>query len=429
MSTIGMFLQTGPTVEGRNLIMKNNGKSSEGTLSFPSLLKEGDILSGKAPVKGHPTSGELPSSILNLLEKMNISSSNLSAILSKGNEGIEDSRLLEQLISKGPGEDMTVSADSLLQSLNLLAELNVQSDPAELIALQQQLTEILSKIENLLSEVSNQQDSKKVAPKILELLQKWSELESKVAASGTTTNLLNTSKDAEVNSALKEILVAYQNRTKMTSKQQYNTDSQVTVKDVAKWIENALHNQQMADKASLVQNASPVQNASFNPNTVMPKLEQYVIYVNQNQTNQSVEQQVMDQFQQVMKSSKFLSMPNGLNQLSIALRPQNLGEMMVRLTQINGEMTVNIVVTTQAAKEMLESNINQLKHMFSPQQVVIERQDVAAGQAQSQAKQNDEQLFNEQNQSQSEQSNQQEGNRNEEDFEAHLNDLILNEKV
>jgi flagellar hook-length control protein FliK len=423
MSTIGMFLQTGPTMEGRNPIMKNNGKSSEGTLSFPSLLKEGDILSGKAPVKGYPTSGGLPSSIQNLLEMMNISSSNLSAILSKGNEGTEDSRLLEQLISKASAEEMTVSADSLLQSLNLLAELNVQTDPAELIALQQQLTEILSKIENFLSEVSNQQDSKKVAPKILELLQKWSELESKVAASGTTTNLVNTSKDAEVNPALKEILVAYQNRTKMTSKQQYNTDSQVTVKDVAKWIENALHNQQMADKAS------PVQNASFNPNTVMPKLEQYVIYVNQNQTNQSVEQQVMDQFQQVMKSSKFLSMPNGLNQLSIALRPQNLGEMMVRLTQINGEMTVNIVVTTQAAKEMLESNINQLKHMFSPQQVVIERQDVAAGQAQSQSKQNDEQLFNEHNQSQSEQSNQQEGNRNEEDFEAHLNDLILNEKV
>src|SRR5690625_7091782 len=49
--------------------------------------------------------------------------------------------------------------------------------------------------------------------------------------------------------------------------------------------------------------------------------------------------------------------------------------MMVRLEEVNGEMTAKIIVTTEAAKKALQSNIHQLKNMFSPHQVVIERQD------------------------------------------------------
>lgn len=42
--------------------------------------------------------------------------------------------------------------------------------------------------------------------------------------------------------------------------------------------------------------------------------------------------------------------------------------------KIDGEMTVKITVMSQAAKELLEKNIHQLRHLFSPNQVVVERQ-------------------------------------------------------
>ncbi|WP_337020412.1 flagellar hook-length control protein FliK, partial [Oceanobacillus massiliensis] len=125
---------------------------------------------------------------------------------------------------------------------------------------------------------------------------------------------------------------------------------------------------------------TPVNNVTAGLQTALPtsKLEQYAIYINQSQTNpnQSPDRQLIEQFQKIMNTSKFSAMPNGTNLLSIALRPNNLGEMMVRFTQINGEMTVRILVSSSAAKEMLESNVHQLKNMFSPHQVVVEKQDL-----------------------------------------------------
>src|SRR5699024_4075522 len=44
--------------------------------------------------------------------------------------------------------------------------------------------------------------------------------------------------------------------------------------------------------------------------------------------------------------------------------------------EMNGEMTVKITVSSQATKKMLEANIHQLKNMFSPHQVVIEKQEI-----------------------------------------------------
>nr|WP_280922993.1 flagellar hook-length control protein FliK [Virgibacillus litoralis] len=121
-------------------------------------------------------------------------------------------------------------------------------------------------------------------------------------------------------------------------------------------------------------------------------------------------------------------MQNGTSQLNITLRPENLGDMMVKLTQINGEMTVKIMVTSHAAKEMLESNMHQLRNMFSPQQVVVEKQEVSSQQAQTNQSEQDDQNNSGQEQDQSNHSEQddQEG---EGDFETQFQNILMNEKV
>src|SRR5699024_12226127 len=90
---------------------------------------------------------------------------------------------------------------------------------------------------------------------------------------------------------------------------------------------------------------------TFTSSMPLSKIEQYVIHLNQTQNAQPADQQLIEQFQKVMKTSKFLTMQNGTSQLNMTLRPENLGDMMVKLTQMNGEMTVKIVVTSAAAKE------------------------------------------------------------------------------
>lgn len=409
MNAIGMFVPSSLVVD-KNTSLKVKMQNGETSIPFSQVLQQQGMGINEDLIAN---SGNL-NKLLELLS--GISEDTRLAELTSNEEMLEPN--LEQMFADGVVVNPAILAE--LKSVQGIKQLDAESFGA----IKQQLANIMSKFESLLSEINNQDDIRKVAPKILELLKQWTGLENKlIHASEIQEGVESTS--LKVNQTWNEILLSYQNRSKLTSRQHYQSESEVTSKDVVKWMEHALQNQSRNDSTT------SVQHINIQTNVPMPKLEQYVIYVNQNQNPGAVESQLIEQFQQVMKTSKFLSMPNGVNQLSIALRPDNLGEMMVRLTEINGEMTVKIVVTSQAAKEMLESNINQLRHMFSPQQVVIERQDLGAGQTQNQTKDSDEQSLHsqDQNQSQSDETNQQGNNSNESDFEAHLDELLQNVKV
>jgi len=409
MNAIGMFVPSSLVVD-KNTSLKVKMQNGETSIPFSQVLQQQGMGINEDLIAN---SGNL-NKLLELLS--GISEDTRLAELTSNEEMLEPN--LEQMFADGVVVNPAILAE--LQAVQGIKQLDAESFGA----IKQQLANIMSKFESLLSEINNQDDIRKVAPKILELLKQWTGLENKlIHASEIQEGVESTS--LKVNQTWNEILLSYQNRSKLTSRQHYQSESEVTSKDVVKWMEHALQNQSRNDSTT------SVQHINIQTNVPMPKLEQYVIYVNQNQNPGAVESQLIEQFQQVMKTSKFLSMPNGVNQLSIALRPDNLGEMMVRLTEINGEMTVKIVVTSQAAKEMLESNINQLRHMFSPQQVVIERQDLGAGQTQDQTKDSDEQSLHsqDQNQSQSDETNQQGNNSNESDFEAHLDELLQNVKV
>ncbi|WP_339215317.1 flagellar hook-length control protein FliK [Ornithinibacillus sp. FSL M8-0202] len=366
-----------------------------------------------------------------LLEGMDIEDIELSEITTTQDLTISTGTVMEpldleqlrlRLIGYHPNILIPMEVESVNKDELVIDEIEQLDEPA-LVVVQQKLVEVFTKFESLVRDASSEEEFKRIAPKLLDLLKQWTSLEKDLS------NLEKQAKSIELtgtkeNQLWKELVMAYQNRATFSNKLQYQNDAQVTTKDVVRWLENALHNQQGSE------NVMPSQNTSFSSHTYVPKLEQYVIFVNQNASGQVVEQQLMEQFHQVLKTSKFLSMPNGMNQLSISLRPENLGEMMIRLTEMNGEMTVKIVVSTQAAKDMLESNINQLKHMFSPQQVVIERQDVGAGQGQAQTKQGDEQSLQGQHQDQSDDmDHQQESNHSGDDFEARLDELIRNMEV
>src|SRR5699024_1026662 len=127
----------------------------------------------------------------------------------------------------------------------------------------------------------------------------------------------------------------------------------------------------------------------------------------------------------IIKSSRFLA-NNGMNQLSIALKPQNMGDMMVKFTQMDGEMTVKIIVSSNMTRHMLESNIKELRHMFSPHQVVIEKQDIGSQYIQKEL--HDETTYSdEEHQEKQQQDDPKQQNDN--DFETTFLELLMNEKV
>ncbi|WP_067729387.1 flagellar hook-length control protein FliK [Oceanobacillus damuensis] len=283
--------------------------------------------------------------------------------------------------------------------------------------LQKQYASLISQSNELLSKVKTQEDVLKASPKILELLQQWQDLNKGTINKNAAVQTLDQAQGSRESVAWKSILETFQKREHFSGKQLYNTDSKVTVNDVSKWVGKALE----ADKINNV----PV---SLNTSLPLAKLEQYAIYINQSQNNQSPDQQLMEQFQKIMNSSRLSTLPNGNNQLSITLRPDNLGEMMVRFTQVNGEMTVKILVTSAAAKEMLESNIHQLRNMFSPHQVVIEKQDLTV-QSTSVQKEEESNPLKDQAEQQSDQSDRNGEQNDDNSFELQFEEVLMNEKV
>ena len=71
-----------------------------------------------------------------------------------------------------------------------------------------------------------------------------------------------------------------------------------------------------------------------------------------------------------------LSNNQGTMKLMLKLFPENLGQIRIEIMQQNGVMTARLLATTAAGKELLDSNLNQLKATFVAQNIQMDRIDV-----------------------------------------------------
>lgn len=290
-----------------------------------------------------------------------------------------------------------------------------------------ELDQLITQIKSLLEDFSivqgeleldftvNQQIAK-IAPQVLKLLEKWTTISHDNHSTNSYRSNVPIQDDSKVDILLKQLLHSYQKRTQLFTKQQYHAESQVTSKDIEKWLQNALASQVELGESSQIKQVNV-------GNMPVSNIEHYIIHMHQNIHSKPVETQLLEQFQQVMQSSRFLTNSNGMNQLSISLQPENLGEMLVRFTEVNGEMILKILVSSQATRQMLESNIHELRNMFSPHQISIEEQEFDIQQTQR-----FDEEFHEQQQEQSQHSNQEEQESSSTDHGDSFQQL-LNEKV
>lgn len=291
---------------------------------------------------------------------------------------------------------------------------------------EQQQKTIAAQGQRIIDQVKSQKEADKAAKPLVKLLEAWSVLEKEQHHKQADTDSQGKTKSVtkQEQTVWQKLIQLYQKRNPVRSNKQNPADTKEMSEEVKKILLNA-RKDTGGDKRSI--NAS--QPLSAIP---MSKVEQLVIHLQQQQqpNSQTVDQQLMDQFQEAMKTSKFFTGNNGTSQLHIALKPDNLGEMMVKLTQMNGEMTVKITVSAHATKDMLESNIYQLKHLFSPSQVVIEKQDVSAAEAQGFKEEQSDQPMQEQEQGghSSQQENNQQDHQ-EEDNSIPFHEWLMNEKV
>ncbi|WP_100404480.1 flagellar hook-length control protein FliK [Bacillus solitudinis] len=110
---------------------------------------------------------------------------------------------------------------------------------------------------------------------------------------------------------------------------------------------------------------------------VLSKAQQATIHLGENQPREVREQQFLKQFQQLLQKGVFSSKQDGVQSLSIKLYPAHLGRLDIQLTQLNGSIVARILSGSSTTRELLESQVAQLKQAFSQQQLNVERIEIS----------------------------------------------------
>ncbi|MFD1414594.1 flagellar hook-length control protein FliK [Oceanobacillus jeddahense] len=158
------------------------------------------------------------------------------------------------------------------------------------------------------------------------------------------------------------------------------------------------------------------------------KVEQFIVNMGSTDSSKGLSgKELIDKIETIVQSQRLQNFARGQSPISIQLRPENLGDMTIRFLQTNGELTVQMLVSSKAVKEVLESNLHQLRNVFSPHQVTIERQETLNA-SQTDVSKNPKENQNEQQQAEhqeaSSDSNEPEQSSETESFESFMEQLL-----
>ncbi|MDX8046940.1 flagellar hook-length control protein FliK [Gracilibacillus sp. S3-1-1] len=280
-------------------------------------------------------------------------------------------------------------------------------------ASKEKLDKLIVQTEQVLVSISDHSNKAQNYKQILQLLEQWSKLDSKTQLAAQV--VLSESVSENNKDIWSTLLTNFMNRQSID--QQYSSSQKVTQVDIKRWLQNAVDKNDTVNQSRMDHVNQPLQS----------KVQQYTIHLSLTNTDeQLVQKQLLDQFQQVMKNSQFMKLSNGTNQLMLRIQPDQLGEVTVKLLQVNGEMTVKMIASSQHAKELLEGNLHQLRHLFSPHQIQIEKQE-SYGQVEQDNLLDDDQAEDSNAQQQEHEDNDQ-ANADTQD-ELSFEDLLVNAKV
>lgn len=152
--------------------------------------------------------------------------------------------------------------------------------------------------------------------------------------------------------------------SEISTRSTYMYDSSLNTKDLKQWLAHIEANLNLSQVTLASVNQEP---KLFQSQSALNHIEQYVLHANQ-------AEDLSSNLSKLLNRNQFFQIGQALNgnQMTIHLRPEHLGEMVVRFQQIDGETVVKLIVASAGAKQLLESNLNQLKNMFSPHQIIIE---------------------------------------------------------
>src|SRR5690625_2064915 len=381
MNSVHGFFMSMPHMESNQPLTSNVGKkSTQAFVSFQELLT-GQFQMGQTTEQTELEAAETIDETL--LES-------LQAFIQLHDNIVDNNEML-QFIMEHFSIDLPVAQQLLatMESTNNEADVmksNINVNYIESFIQVEKLTEesiqqlqlFVNDTKTALNDVHSQHESlRQLSSRILALLEQWSKLSGE--EKNTVTKLLNDEVTEEEQLIWKRLVTIFDKRDQYSEYGNYRTQAKVSRTDVMNWLQQFSH--------QFVQGQEHSSIATYDMARSMTEVEQYVLHIQSTNKVERINNEFMQKFVSIINQSKFGKLDNDITQLSIVIRTENLGNITLRFLQIDGEMFVKIIVSSQMAKDLLESNTHQLKHLFAPHQVIIERDESIS----------DEQFFNEDN--------------------------------
>lgn len=205
---------------------------------------------------------------------------------------------------------------------------------------------------------------------LLDVLKKVNQLSTKDKEA--LFNQLEELEEEKISETFKLLVKTFEKRTEMTTQNMYQNDAIITKSTIANWLEQAFQRYDTVQSSQQINDTVMSTQMSNPTNLPIDEVQQYDIHIRQTGKVEEISEQLVSKLTTVIQKSSIFKQ-DGMMQLQLQINPTQLGHITVRMAEVNGEIRVELFVTTNATKKILESNIHQLKHLFSPHQVIIEK--------------------------------------------------------
>ena len=133
------------------------------------------------------------------------------------------------------------------------------------------------------------------------------------------------------------------------------------------------------------------------------------------------------EIQNLLNRSQISNTP-GMTKLLLKLYPENLGSIRIEIMQQDGVLSARLLTTTAMGKELLDSQLHQLKNAFANANIQMDRIDIAQS-LQETDRNKDQNQFGQQFKQQSNQDNHEQDDHDEDSEKMSFNDYLINEEV
>ena len=340
-------------------------------------------------------------------------------------------------------EGKVIPFDELLNSDELLSLLNL--DLEQLNTIVQELLGEEVVIENIWDFIQLANEEPKFMAQITSILEGKEKGAPKEAAQLLQllkiTQLVGEQTDLKFNqpeqiNGLKELL---QSIAKTFTKEVTTTSGKVSIEGFQQVVEKTVEtkvninvNSKVEGKAETIVETKSVTKVDTTTTATNPNIQQSlstpktitVTLPNSNSTAQS--EALARQIEAIISRSQ-MSNTQGTMKILLKLYPENLGSIRIELVQKDGMISARLLASTAIGKELLDSQIHQLKQAFVQQNIQLDRIDIQQSLQESSLR--DQNLFNNMFKGEDNQDEEQESDEQQENEKLSFKDYLIDEEV